>query len=59
MPLTEDDPRYATALREWRPLAEQGHAAAQVNRARVLALAHVQTRHGGHGALYVLLRRKR
>ncbi len=26
---------YATALSEWRPLAEQGHARAQYNRRRV------------------------
>jgi DNA-nicking Smr family endonuclease len=29
------------------------------NRARVLAFAHAQPQHGGHGALYVLLRRQR
>jgi DNA-nicking Smr family endonuclease len=29
------------------------------NRARVLAIAHAQPRHGGQGALYVLLKRKR
>lgn len=29
------------------------------NRARVLAIAHAQPRHGGEGALYVLLKRKR
>jgi DNA-nicking Smr family endonuclease len=29
------------------------------NRARVLAIAHAQPRHGGMGALYVLLKRKR
>ncbi|MFQ5773801.1 MAG: Smr/MutS family protein [Kiloniellaceae bacterium] len=29
------------------------------NRARVLAFAYAQPRHGGHGALYVLLRRRR
>jgi DNA-nicking Smr family endonuclease len=29
------------------------------NRARVLAIAHAQPRHGGSGALYVLLKRRR
>jgi DNA-nicking Smr family endonuclease len=29
------------------------------NRARVLAFAYAQPKHGGHGALYVLLRRQR
>ncbi len=29
------------------------------NRARVLAIAHAQPRHGGQGALYVLLKRRR
>ncbi len=29
------------------------------NRARIVAIAHAQTRHGGAGALYVLLKRKR
>ena len=29
------------------------------NRARVLAIAHAQPRHGGAGALYVLLKRRR
>ena len=29
------------------------------NRARILAFAHAQPKHGGHGALYVLLRKSR
>ncbi len=29
------------------------------NRARVLAITHAQPKHGGAGALYVLLKRKR
>ncbi|MEE8245727.1 MAG: Smr/MutS family protein [Alphaproteobacteria bacterium] len=29
------------------------------NRARILAFEHAQPKHGGQGALYVLLRRKR
>ena len=29
------------------------------NRARVLAIANAQPRHGGSGALYVLLKRRR